>query len=681
MATRQQLETALRNAHAAGDVPAAKKLAQALKAGQYQDAAPLAEPVAAPKPEPVAQPATPEPSMLERAGAAIQGAGRWAADLVTGSERTDADVERIPGLFESGILQDLSRADKTKIAALAQATPDENEFAAILQAQVPGLQVQYNRDAQGNVYPVIRDEQGRAARINKPGIDALDVGQFATDMAMFTPAGKATGALAGMGLATAVEGGRQVAQEAAGGEFDGSDVVLAGGLEGAGRALGGLLGMGSRATRGAPTDEAADILRAGEEFNVPVMTSDIVPPRTPAGRAAQMAAETVPVVGTGGARAAQQEARERAVDEFASRFQGGTYDDVVKSLRAQNEKLKAAAGKTYQRVVPKLNAAAEAIDGGIRFDNTRNALEAARDKFTQPGRKTSEKALSVLDDIQETIAVSDQSFQTLKENIGAWQEAIDSVDPAIRSQLTSSDTKVLKDVLRSLRNDRDQFAETVLDPREYRQLKNADAAYGEMANTMKKSRIKNILDKGDMTPEVAKNMLFSSKPSEIRSLYKGLTNEGRENARATIITEITDRLSKRASGLTPDALATELSKNREVLDAFFPGARRKELNGFIRLMDATRRAQKSASTYAMPTGQQAIPYIVGAGAAIEPTVAAAFGTVGALGRLYESPRIRSIMARMASTPPGSTQFEQLVKSYREEATKIAQAIRSQETDE
>src|SRR5690606_8352671 len=98
-------------------------------------------------------------------------------------------------------------------------------------------------------------------------------------------------------------------------------------------------------------------------------------------------------------------------------------------------------------------------------------------------------------------------------------------------------------------------------------------AYGEMANTMKKSRIKNILDKGDMTPEVAKNMLFSNKPSEIRKLYQGLTNEGRENARATIITEIADRLSKRASGLTPDALATELSKNREVLDAFFPGAR------------------------------------------------------------------------------------------------------------
>src|SRR5690606_19794044 len=138
------------------------------------------------------------------------------------------------------------RADKTKIAALAQATPDENEFAAILQAQVPGLQVQYNKDAQGNVYPVIRDAEGRAARINKPGIDALDVGQFATDMAMFTPAGLASGAVAGIGKAALVEGARQSVQGASGGSFDGSDVVLAGGMEGAGRALGGLFSMAGK---------------------------------------------------------------------------------------------------------------------------------------------------------------------------------------------------------------------------------------------------------------------------------------------------------------------------------------------------------------------------------------------------------------------------------------------------
>ena len=363
-----------------------------------------------------------------------------------------------------------------------------------------------------------------------------------------------------------------------------------------------------------------------------------------------------------------------------SRFQGGDYNAIVRSLRAQRDKIKSAAGSTYQRLTPKLNQASEAA-GGIPFENASRAIEEASEVLTRPGRKTSERAADVLVDIQETLTGPNQTFQNVKSNLGAWQEAIDSVDPSLRSQLTSEDKSQIQKVLRAIRKDRDDFAESVLSANEYRQLKNADAAYGEMANTMKKSRIKNVLDKGDMTPEVARNMLFSNKPSEVRKLYEGLTNEGRENARATIITDIADRLSRRASGLTPDSLATELSKQKEVLDVFFRGDRRKELNGFLKLLNATRRAQKAQGTFNVPTGQQAIPYIVGAGSVVEPGVAAAYGTVGALGRLYESPRVRSILSRMASAEPGSTQFEQLARRYREEVVRVAQSLKDQDIPE
>jgi hypothetical protein len=202
-----------------------------------------------------------------------------------------------------------------------------------------------------------------------------------------------------------------------------------------------------------------------------------------------------------------------------------------------------------------------------------------------------------------------------------------------------------------------------------------------MAQTMKNTRIKNVLDKGDATPEVARNLLFSNKPSEVNQLYQGLTNEGRTSARATIINDVTQRLSNSASGLTPDALATELSKRKEVLDVFFRGNRRKELNGFLRLLDSTRRAQKADSTFGIATGQQAIPYIVGAGSVIEPNVAAAFATVGALGKLYESPRVRGIVARMSSVEPGSTQFEQLTGLYRQEISRVAQSLKDEQIPE
>lgn len=678
MATRQQLESALRNADAAGDTQAARQLARALKAGQYDQSQPAVQPTpprqaTAEPSEPIMQAGQVQPNFAERAFSGV-------SEMITGEQRTGRDIERTPSLFQGDFLADLPVSERAKIVGLAQITSDPNELAQIVAQQVPGTQVQYNRDEQGNVYPVLRRDDGRAAMVDKPGVDLLNVAQFATDMAAFTPAGRATTIGRGIAGAAATEAARQATQGASGGEFSETDVALAGGLEGVGRGLERVAGAAFRGARGDISPDAREVMEAAEQFDVPVMTTDIIPPRTAAGRAGQVMSETVPVMGTGGMRAAQQEARERAVDQFVDRFQGGNYDEIIRSLKSQRDKIKTAAGKTYDRLTPKLNAASEQA-GGIGMGNAQKAIDSASEVLTRPGRKTSEKAVDLLADIQETMTGPGRTFQNVKSNLGAWQEALDSVDPTIRSQLTSEDKSVISKVLRAIRKDRDEFAESVLSPNEYRQLKNADQAYGDMAQTMKKTRLKNVLDKGDMTPEVARNLLFSNKPSEVRQLYQGLTNEGRGNARAAIVTDIVDRLSRRASGLTPDSLATELGKRKEVLDVFFRGSKRRELNGLLKLLNATRRAQKAQGTFSVATGQQAIPYIVGAGAVVEPSVAAAYGTIGALGRLYESPRVRGILARMASAEPGSTQFEQLVRQYRQEVGRVAQSIRSEESEQ
>lgn len=621
-----------------------------------------------------------ERSMLDRAGEAVSGAVSGITEMFTGEERTGQDVERTPSLFESDFLEDLPNLKKAQIIGLAQITSDPEELAEIVKSQVPDTEIQYNRDEQGNVYPVLRRPDGRAAMIDKPGMDLLNLGQMSADMAAFTPAGRASTVLRGVAGATATEAGRQGVQEAAGGDFSGTDVAISGTIEGAGRGLEAIGGAAYRGARGKMSPEAREVIEAGEQFDVPVMTTDVVQPRTGVGRAGQMMAETVPVVGTGGQRAAQQEAREQAVDQFVDRWQGGSYQQIIDSLKSQRDKIKSAAGKTYEKLTPKLNAASQQA-GGITFDKTQKAVEEASSVLTDPGRETSGRAMDLLASIQERITGPNQTFQNVKSNLGAWQEAIDSLDPSIRSQLSSQDKSQLQKVLRAIRQDRDDFAKANLSANEYRQLKNADAAYGEMANTLKKTRLKNVLDKGDMTPEVARNLLFSNKPSEVNQLYRSLTNEGRQNARATIISDIVDRLSRRASGLTPDSLATELGKRKEVLDVFFRGEKRKELNGLLRLLNATRRAQKAESTFSVATGQQAIPYIVGAGSVIEPGVAAAYGTVGALGRLYESPRVRGILARMASAEPGSTQFEQLTRQYRQEVGRIAQSLKDEQVPE
>ena len=121
------------------------------------------------------------------------------------------------------------------------------------------------------------------------------------------------------------------------------------------------------------------------------------------------------------------------------------------------------------------------------------------------------------------------------------------------------------------------FAKDNLTPQEFTKLKNANAFYASEAEKLTKTKLKNILDKGDYNPETVKQQLFSKSQSEIDTLYKSLTFEGRENARAAIISRVIENGKYSASGLTPNACAYELKRKKRKVDTFFKGKERKRL--------------------------------------------------------------------------------------------------------
>lgn len=599
-----------------------------------------------------------KPSFMEKAG-----------DFFTGNLRTDRDIERTPSLMESpGFFSDAPLGQVAKVSQLLALTNDPNEMADIITASIPGTRVQYNKDAQGNVYPLIVNSRGESAIIDKPGIDLLNIGQFAGQAAAFTPAGRATSVTGAAAKEMATQAAIEAAQQTSGGEFNSGDVLLAGAIGGGGKALEKGAGALYRGLKGAPTEQADSLIKSGKEFDVPVMTTDVLPPQTKPGKFAQSMAETIPIVGTGGERAIQQQARETATDKFIEQYQGGTYTQVIQGLKDKKDIVKKAAGKTYENINPKLSKI-----GPIGFDKTENSINNAMDLFSAPGRKTDPKAIELLTDIQETIGGEGQVFQTVKDNIGAWTNKIDSIDSGMTSK---KDMAELKKVLSSMRRDRDDFARQNLSNNDFRRLKRADSVYGDMADELKRTKTKGLLDKGDVTPEIAKQSLFSTNKSDIDRLYKDLSTEGKNNARSVIIQEITDKLNKRVGGLTPNSLATELGKHSKTLETFFRGPERRQLQGYLRLMEHTRRAQDAGVTTV--SGQQTIPYIAALSGYIDPTIPITYGSVGAFGRVYETPKVRSLVSRMASIEPGSTEFERLANLLQQTIQASAQASKGNE---
>lgn len=591
------------------------------------------------------------------------------ADMFTGSLRKTPEMEKVGGI--KGMLAGTSVEGNTKkgaaLAALVGVTNDENELAKILDAMVPELDVMYNVDAQGNPYPImINRATGGVHMLNQPGIDTQDLLKGGLQTALFTMGGPAGSIPKAMAKDALIQTGIEAAQAAGGGDVDVGEIALAGGMAGASGVLENVAGAGYRALKGTPTEETAQMLDVAKQYDVPVMTSDILPAETPGAKGLQLAGEAVPVVGTGGQRVAQQQAREEAVERFTESFAPATYDEVIKNMTA--DRVKKAAAKTYQRITPVLDRA-----GDIEFANTDNAILDVMETFTKPGRKQNPKAIEILEDIQKTIAGPGQSFSTTKQNISTWHETVDALNKADRSQMPSQDKALLDQVLTAMRKDRDQFAKTLLSEGDFRKLKKADLAYGETANQLRKSRLKGLLDKGDLTPEVAKDMIYSQKASDVKRLFKNLNAKGRSNVRSVIIQDIVEKLSKQSGGVTPEKFVTELKRQSVPIGVFFRGQDRKMLKGFSNLIEHTSRASKVAGMYDSPTGQQLIPLILGGGAVMEPTAGAAAVSVGGLSRIYESPKVMQIAARMASIKPGTTAFEKASRELLDAMRAVGQA--------
>ena len=188
MPTKQQLESALFNADAAGDFDAAKQLANAIKGMATR---------------------TPEQTEQLR------------------TERLDKVPEIGSG---TGLLSGESSGKIAAMAALIPVTPNPDEIAKMLESQFPGV-IGISHTPEGRLI-ARNNKSGAVAELNKPGLSQLDVFQFLGIGSAFFPSGAGvlgSGAKA-LGKLAVKSGATQTAIEAAqaggGGEFNPGQIAL-----------------------------------------------------------------------------------------------------------------------------------------------------------------------------------------------------------------------------------------------------------------------------------------------------------------------------------------------------------------------------------------------------------------------------------------------------------------------
>lgn len=447
----------------------------------------------------------------------------------------------------------------------------------------------------------------------------------------------------------------------------GTGVALGGAINQVGRAA----GAAYRGIRGSISPEAQQAIQFANSADVPLHTTDVLQPNSRVGRMAQTTAENIPFVGTSSMRAAQQEGRSQLVNEYASRF--GDYDPsiVIGSLKAKTAGIKKAAGNRLEQVQGAMSGvniqptrAIQQIDeeiislqklGKVADNETIGKLQAYRDELTRNASANGPMAM----DLQQLSGLRSQFRQDVKGE---------------RVIMPNRSDAAVQRVYKAMTGDIDNAIGKNLGNDSLRRYKQANSIYADEASKLQNTRLKNVIMKGDLTPEVVNNMLFSKNKSEVQNLYRSVGQTGRAQMRNGIIGKAMEK-----SGGSPDQFLRQVNLMSGQTGITFKGRDAAYLKGLKNYLESTKRAGQAGVT--TPTGQQAIPFILGIGSITNPAVAASGAGYGILSRLYESEPARNAFLRLANTPRGSTAFEKAMSNAERAINSVAQGAKSEALSE
>ncbi len=419
------------------------------------------------------------------------------------------------------------------------------------------------------------------------------------------------------------------------------------------------IGRGITAVRGEISPADQQLLKRAAAADVPVMTSDVAPPKTKLGNQLQGYSEGV-IAGTGPMRAAQQDARTKLVSRFTEKY--GDYDPsvVVDSLKSGVAREKSLAKSKLNNLSGRMVGKPVDTSGAIR------AIDGAVNELGKLKGVSDTQTISALNDyknaIQE-ITNGDDAFELLDKL--RTQFRIDVKGD--RTVLPSMSQTMVDRVYNSLTNSLSKSIAKGLSPKDASAWRAGKADYAKMATHATQTRLKNVLNKGDLTPEAVNTIVYGQYGSDIARLYGKLDQKGKDMLRAAYISKIADKV-----GDSPQKMMTELGKlqkqaNGQVFKTVFGGKNGKEIEGMLSILDATKRA--SEANVVTKTGMTLAPLVRVIGNLKTGGALLAGETgIGLMSRVYESPMARNALLRLANTKAGTPAYERAL-------SKAANAIR------
>ena len=407
--------------------------------------------------------------------------------------------------------------------------------------------------------------------------------------------------------------------------------------------LGSFIGGAQTLAKNAPRG-----LREAEQAGISPLTSQAFPPETPLENALAKARELT-FFGTGSLLGKQEKQRNAAVqtlvEDFGANLPGTDYlPELTKQLTDRRRNIVNKFSAMKMDVINKLSGTGKQPN----VDRTVQAVEDEIKRLRQISDVGYDKAIAELESFGMDVMGKDlKNLEARRKLLGLQFKA-----PELATVSEEGDKSVRK-IYDVLREDMGDFIKTEGGRTDFIRWKIGNKNLSDMADELRDGTLKKVLNKGDVTPEKVRELLFSQNKSSIQRLYDNLDSTGRATARTAVIRKAIDD----AGGLekfTVNGFLNKINKLQDETGIMFKGDEKRQLEGLTRALEFTKRAGEFAAN--PPTGAQFVPFGIAGGIermfGLGGAIAAAALTTGGV-RLYESKPVRELLMKLASVKQGS----------------------------
>jgi hypothetical protein len=214
----------------------------------------------------------------------------------------------------------------------------------------------------------------------------------------------------------------------------------------------------------------------------------------------------------------------------------------------------------------------------------------------------------------------------------------------------------------SLKEDMGNFLKSK-SPADYKKWQIGNQELQTLGKEVKKTSLSSIMNKGDIVPESAKNILLSKNASEVEILAKYLDNKGKQSAKSVIVEDMMARSKlKGEESIDPDKFLESLSQRQNQIKTFFSKQEQDAIEGLKRALQATKRSGKYAKSTPLQMGVGTLG-AAGFGSLLPGLTQSLMGVAGAVavgGRIYQSKAMRDTLVALGRVKQNSTAEQRLI---------------------